>query len=204
MAGAIGGLACFVVSTPTELIKCRAQARFDSRNSWAISKDIFRESGLRGFFRGGVVTSLRDSIGYGFYFWAYEASKQSSILEAVSPTTRSLVAGGIAGCVTWASVYPLDVVKTLVQVDSELAETIPLLRRRKPLGTISCAREIYARGGIPGFFKGFWACMARAFVVNAVTFFAYELVMNKMQAYSNGNPGRMGQEEKGTGVSIFS
>ena len=26
-----------------------------------------------------------------------------------------LVAGGVAGCVTWASVYPLDVIKTRVQ-----------------------------------------------------------------------------------------
>lgn len=156
-AGAIGGIACFVVSTPTELVKCRAQARLDSRNSWIISKEIFKESGLRGFFCGGKVTSLRDSIGYGFYFWAYEASKQSSILEAVSPMTKSLVAGGIAGCVTWASVYPLDVIKTLVQIQEVESEAAPLLRRRKPVGAINCAKDIYARGGATEFFRGFWA-----------------------------------------------
>ncbi|KAJ9626404.1 hypothetical protein H2203_004036 [Taxawa tesnikishii (nom. ined.)] len=49
LAGAIGGLATFVVSAPTELVKCRAQ-----------------QGGLRGLYWGGAVTSIRDGVGYGF------------------------------------------------------------------------------------------------------------------------------------------
>lgn len=67
MAGAAGGLASWAVSSPTELIKCRAQLGTHGQgSSWAITKDIFRRNGARGFYFGGGVTSIRDCVGYGF------------------------------------------------------------------------------------------------------------------------------------------
>ena len=79
LAGAIGGLATFVVSTPTELVKCRAQVQTidgEGRNerkkpmaqsSWGIAKQLWVErGGLRGWYVGGGVTSVRDAVGYGF------------------------------------------------------------------------------------------------------------------------------------------
>lgn len=66
VAGALGGLATFIVSAPTELVKCRAQVTHASKGSWAIARDIWRQGGVRGFYWGGAVTSARDSVGYGF------------------------------------------------------------------------------------------------------------------------------------------
>jgi len=66
IAGALGGLATFLVSAPTELIKCRAQVSGAEAGSWGIAKELWREKGLRGLYWGGGVTSLRDSVGYGF------------------------------------------------------------------------------------------------------------------------------------------
>lgn len=66
VAGALGGLATFLVSAPTELIKCRAQVSGVETSSWAIATQLWRERGLRGLYWGGGVTSLRDSVGYGF------------------------------------------------------------------------------------------------------------------------------------------
>ena len=66
VAGALGGLATFLVSAPTELIKCRAQVSGVETSSWAIATELWRERGLRGLYWGGGVTSLRDSVGYGF------------------------------------------------------------------------------------------------------------------------------------------
>jgi solute carrier family 25 (mitochondrial carnitine/acylcarnitine transporter), member 20/29 len=71
---------------------------------------IYGTHGLRGLYFGGLITSLRDSIGYGFYFWGYESVKLILLDEADSEGMRMgkmLTAGGIAGCITWASVYPL-------------------------------------------------------------------------------------------------
>lgn len=67
VAGAVGGLASWVVSSPTELIKCRAQLKSNGvTSSWLTAKNILKSKGLSGFYFGGTVTSLRDSIGYGF------------------------------------------------------------------------------------------------------------------------------------------
>ena len=65
-AGALGGLAIFFVSAPTELVKCRAQVSSPPKSSWNVTRDLWKSGGLRGLYLGGAVTSVRDSVGYGF------------------------------------------------------------------------------------------------------------------------------------------
>ena len=66
LAGAAGGLASWTISSPTELIKCRAQLHsHPDFSSWAVAKDIYLRRGWRGLYFGGGITSIRDSIGYG-------------------------------------------------------------------------------------------------------------------------------------------
>ncbi|KAK6524612.1 hypothetical protein TWF281_011515 [Arthrobotrys megalospora] len=213
IAGAVSGLACFVVSAPTEVIKCRAQvypshlhdiaahgtssindpsSNRNAPSSYKVAKQIISTSGIRGLYHGGIVTSLRDSIGYGWYFYAYEASK--NLLGLESETVTSLVAGGIAGCVTWASIYPLDVVKTRVQThnlvnntDCAVGEREGLLGgngggRRYEMGAWEHTKAIWRTEGVRGYFSGFWWCMGRSFFVNAVQWALYEYIMRTLRS----------------------
>ena len=57
-------------------------------------------------------------MGYGFYFYSYELSRRllsSPGDDESGAKWKVLLYGGIAGVVTWASIFPLDVVKTRVQ-----------------------------------------------------------------------------------------
>ncbi|KAK6506341.1 hypothetical protein TWF506_011259 [Arthrobotrys conoides] len=218
LAGAASGLACFIISAPTEVIKCRAQiypshlhdiatrgttttsgipsptGNSNAPSSWKVARQVVATSGVRGLYHGGVITSLRDSIGYGWYFWAYEATKNALGLESEMAT--SLVAGGIAGCVTWASIYPLDVVKTRVQTQSLMmmsgacGETGGLLGgnggsgggRRYEMGAWDHAKAIWRNEGVRGYFSGFWWCMGRSFFVNAVQWALYEYIMRALRS----------------------
>ncbi|KAI0895081.1 solute carrier family 25 member 45 [Annulohypoxylon nitens] len=187
LAGAIGGLATWVVSTPTELIKCRAQLSSPPESSWTIAKQVLKTEGIRGLYFGGVVTALRDSIGYGFYFWSYELT--SKWVESNRPNASAfsqdaakvLLCGGLAGVVTWASIFPLDVIKTRVQAQTFGAETTPLLGSaqlgQRRLGAIEIARDAYREGGTRVFFRGLTVCSVRAFFVNAVQWAVYEWIM---------------------------
>ena len=179
LAGALGGLASWFVSAPSELIKCRAQLCIGGQtSSVSVAKTVLKNEGLTGFYFGGVVTSLRDSIGYGFYFWSYELTKRLLLSRQHDPfraasTMDVLVSGGIAGVITWASIYPLDVIKTRVQVqDASIAygnESSALLgssQRRK--GALQIASEVFRAEGAGAFYRGLGICSARAFVVNAV------------------------------------
>ncbi|KAH8167788.1 hypothetical protein CIB48_g471 [Xylaria polymorpha] len=202
LAGAVGGLAIWIVSTPTELIKCQAQSAsspttrtYAPSSSWGIACAVLRAEGVRGLYRGGVVTALRDSIGYGFYFGAYKLSERiiSAKLaswsasagngsgngeEWMQKTAGVLLGGGIAGVVSWASIYPLDLIKTLVQSQPPLdTAAVPLLRTADRKGATQIAKELYREKGMLVFFQGLGLCSLRAFVVNAVQWGVYELAM---------------------------
>ncbi|KAL2751913.1 hypothetical protein ACRALDRAFT_1066367 [Sodiomyces alcalophilus JCM 7366] len=205
VAGAVGGLATWVVSTPTELVKCRAQVSAPRQSSWSIAKQVYRRDGVRGLYFGGVVTALRDSIGYGFYFWTYELT--SRWMEARSAPSEGndagfqqeaakvLLCGGLAGIATWVSIFPLDVIKTRVQTQAfdggrAPGSSSPLLGRGGgssaglsgggKLGAMEMARAAYREGGMSVFFRGLTVCSVRAFIVNAVQWAVYEWVMAEM------------------------
>ncbi|RYO85099.1 hypothetical protein DL766_004026 [Monosporascus sp. MC13-8B] len=185
-AGAIGGLATWFVSAPTELIKCRAQLASPPVSSWTIARDVLRRDGVRGLYFGGVVTALRDSIGYGFYFWSYEISSKWVESRRQDPAfaqdaTKVLLCGGLAGIVTWASIFPLDVIKTRVQTQAFGPAATPLLESygAQPgrLGAIAITRKTYREEGLRVFFRGLTVCSIRAFFVNAVQWAVYEWIM---------------------------
>ena len=217
LAGAVAGMATWIVSAPTELIKCRAQlaaqavprvgaAPTPSPSSYTIAKEVWRTEGVRGFFLGGTVTALRDSIGYGFYFWSYmlatDAWKQWSSKSggenepASSSAAAVLMCGGLAGIVTWASVFPLDMIKTRVQAQALLPPTGSTAPHAEPLlgpagasalsparlSTLEVTRLAYREGGLGVFFRGLGVCSVRAFVVNAVQWAVYEWIMREMGA----------------------
>lgn len=182
VAGALGGLASFVISAPSELVKCRAQLIVDGQgSSYAVFRDVWKHQGIRGLYYGGMITSIRDGFGYGWYFWSYELSKRLLLSRGAdpfaSPTTADvLISGGIAGVVTWVSIYPLDVVKTRLQTQpSGSPEQQGLLRTngdslapKSAKTSLVVAREIWQDSGLRGFYRGIGICSLRAFIVNAV------------------------------------
>ncbi|KAF2230917.1 mitochondrial carrier [Viridothelium virens] len=197
LAGAIGGLATFVVSAPTELVKCRAQTHIPLNpgapqpNSWTITKQLWREGGrwgLPGLYIGGGVTSVRDAVGYGFYFWTYDTLTTTLHSPAESPLRAHLITlwcGGLAGCATWTSVFPLDVVKTRLQAQATQLSTISSIEEShgQPLQRPSAwavGRVVWQQGGWAGFWRGLGVCNVRAFVVNAVQWSVYESAMRML------------------------
>ena len=75
-----------------------------------------------------------------------------------------------SGCACWIPVYPIDVVKTLVQ-NTEGGES---------LSSIDVAIRLYNNEGIGAFFNGLTPKMIRASVNHAVTFWIYDLVMKAL------------------------
>lgn len=132
-------------------------------------------------FRGFGPTLVRDSISYGAYFAAFEASRgafaaaleglgdRASVEPAAGPTAPPLLAtflaGSVAGVACWVASYPADVVKTRMQGESPAA--------RDP-GAVAVARAILRQEGWRAFFAGLRATVCRAAVANAVIFSVYE------------------------------
>lgn len=138
LAGIGSGIVSSLVTTPTELLKIQQQT-CHSGSSLSLARAIFNEAGLPGLYRGLPATVMRD-IGYGAYFFAYEATTRffSSLssrpddtfiivaeVEAESVHIHGhdqalswcalILAGSLAGIAGWLFTFPMDVVKTRMQ-----------------------------------------------------------------------------------------
>lgn len=123
-------------------------------------------------YLGFVPTMIRESVGSCLYFLTYERIMRMFVKEgqkaADAPIQVSLLAGGMAGISYWAFVYPIDFIKTKIQVDN--------LADRKYRGMLDCIKQNRVNG-ISSFFTGFGVCMARSVPVNAGGFFVFEMAM---------------------------
>ncbi|KAF7730835.1 hypothetical protein EC973_001353 [Apophysomyces ossiformis] len=146
LAGCGAGIAGFFFTTPTELVKIQAQISRIPKSTFQVTKEIFERNGLRGllsneranagFYQGGWITMIRDAPSYGIYFWVYEGMKR--FLE-VDPTTEAgsgnawklLLAGGLAGAVSWTSIYPIDVVKSRLQMQVQPRQQQPRFQQER-------------------------------------------------------------------------
>lgn len=89
--------------------------------------------------------------------------------SASTGTFAILMAGGVAGVVTWCFATPMDVVKSRLQMSGAGG--------REYSGILHCIRLSVREEGLRVFFKGLLLNSVRAFPVNAVTFLSYESLM---------------------------
>jgi len=126
-----------------------------------VLKDIIQAKGLIGIFRGYWVTFNRDVTGYGLYFYSYYALRDYGEKHRLLNSVFLLTIGGLSGnklnytsgVFSWVCVYPLDTMKTLIQVQSLNDKT---MTQKKAFD------YIYHQ--------------IRAFVVNAVIFYSNEVM----------------------------
>ncbi|KAH7290124.1 hypothetical protein KP509_30G033000 [Ceratopteris richardii] len=141
-----------------------------------VARHVLRsEGGAMGLFTGLTPTLLREVPGNAFMFGVYEAVKQymAGGTDTSSLSQGSLLtAGGIAGASFWLSVYPTDVIKSVIQVDDR--------SNPKYSGTVDAFKKVYRTEGLKGLYKGFGPAMARSVPANAACFLAYEIVRSNL------------------------
>lgn len=172
-AGVAAGLAQSVVCSPIELVKTRQQLLPGSGGPLHCVGGVLRTEGLRGLFRGLASTALRDSPGCGVYFAAYELMTRGN--EPAS-MLRVLTAGGLAGAVSWVVSYPVDVMKSRLQMDGANGT------ERRYRGLVDCFRQSVHTEGVSVLVRGMSSVLIRAFPTNAACFFVVTLVMRSAEA----------------------
>ncbi|KMT11661.1 hypothetical protein BVRB_5g106010 [Beta vulgaris subsp. vulgaris] len=185
--GAGAGVAVSFLACPTELIKCRLQAQGSVSGVGTaamavkyggpidVAKHVLSEAGMRGLFKGLVPTLAREVPGNAAMFGVYEAVKQ--YIAGGHDTSELgrgslILAGGIAGACFWSSVYPTDVVKSVIQIDD--------FKAPKYSGSIDAFKKIVASEGVKGLYKGFGPAMGRSVPANAACFLAYEVTRSSL------------------------
>ncbi|RSL94811.1 hypothetical protein CEP52_012417 [Fusarium oligoseptatum] len=173
LAGGAAGLSNSVLSGPIEHVRIRLQTQPHRNNRLYAGptdcvRKIWSHSGIRGIYRGQVVTILREFHGFGIWFASYEGliqkvMEQDQIPRNEIPSWKFALCGGIAGELIWLLTYPFDVIKSKMQTDGFGTE-----RRYKNMR--EAFRVTLEVGGVVGLFKGIGPTLLRAMPVSAGTF----------------------------------
>lgn len=141
-AGSISGAISRTVTSPLDVIKIRFQVQLEPTTSFALlsknvygaskytgmfqaSKDIFREEGLSGFWRGNVpallmvmpYTAIQFMVLHKVKTFASGSSKSEDHIH-LSPYL-SFMSGALAGCAATVGSYPFDLIRTILASQGE-------------------------------------------------------------------------------------
>ncbi len=196
IAGAFGGFVQCLVLVPSDLIKVKMQIEgMKSTKTYNSTLhclySVVQNEGISGLFKGFTITALRETPSFAVYFSVYKNSlnwlrntfeknnnddniikgdvlNYSLMPNSPHPTASIMISGGLAGATSWTAVYPFDVIKTYIQINSSNSS--------KQGGVISTVITLYNAYGIRIFFRGLGTTIIRAFPVNAATFYVYEVL----------------------------
>ncbi|PWA28066.1 hypothetical protein CCH79_00012114 [Gambusia affinis] len=178
-AGSLASIFSSMAICPTELVKCRLQAMHEMEETgkvakgqrstvWSVVKTVLRTNGPLGFYQGLTSTIVREIPGYFCFFGAYELPcKLASLFAGILPLMFS---GGFGGACLWLVVYPIDCVKSRIQVYS--------LAGRQD-GFMKTFMSVIRTEGFTALYSGLTPTMIRTFPANGALFLAYELSLDE-------------------------
>ena len=173
ICGLFTGFMSSFIMCPTEHVKTKLQLNNTGmyRNSLHAAQQIVTTHGFTGLNRGFVATAIRQSPGFCVYFATYERLKDT--LQSPPPCNNnrtiiqcnqlsaSILAGGVAGSLSWAIVYPIDLIKSRIQA-------LPLDCNTSDRSIWNIGNKIIDEQGWKALYRGFGITVFRAFPVNAV------------------------------------
>lgn len=172
ISGIISGFALLGIATPIELVKTKLQSQMKRKlfsGPWDCFTAIYKDSGVKGLYRGIVPMTIRNAAcsGIRFYFVCWTLNLCEPDLFPIN-NNQFILAVGVAGLVSGVATLPFDAVKTIMQADDH----------RKPVftGMTQAAKEIYRVDGLRGFYRGFWNVSGRVVPLQCLTFVVYDFV----------------------------
>ena len=185
-AACVGPLSA-LISTPFELIKTQMQLNLKSessvgtnttlrtRSSVMHAMHLVRVHGPRVLYYGYGVNMVREIVFLSTYFTVYENVK-SLLMRLISvPSVAVPIAGGVSGAAGWLISFPLEAIKVKIQGMKYLSPD------DRPPSAATVARQVLKSNGFLGLYTGVTPSIARAFLVSASRFSAYEVTLSVLR-----------------------
>jgi solute carrier family 25 carnitine/acylcarnitine transporter 20/29 len=179
LAGGGAGLVVGLVVTPPEVVKLHLQVINRKVEVKPPMHDLIRRIGPMNLFAGCTPTLIREVGTFGLFFPLNEYFKRRlGAYQNKDPSNLSIpsriLAAGTGGILCWLPCYPIDQIKSRMQLRGAHYYT----------GMVDCALDIYRTEGVRrGFFKGLSPCLTRAFPAYAAQFILYEQVAGWLNRY---------------------
>nr|XP_020033482.1 mitoferrin-1 isoform X1 [Castor canadensis] len=174
IAGSMATLLHDAVMNPAEVVKQRLQM-FNSQHRSALSciRTVWRTEGLGAFYRS-YTTQLTMNIPFqSIHFITYEfLQEQVNPHRDYNPQSH-IISGGLAGALAAAATTPLDVCKTLLNTQENMALSLANISGRLT-GMANAFRTVYQLNGLMGYFKGIQARVIYQMPSTAISWSVYE------------------------------
>lgn len=184
IAGGVAGVVSRTFTSPLDVIKILFQvqrtpvkakpgevvAKPAYTGFWSAFGQIYREEGLKGFWKGNMVACVRlfPYSALKFFIWTWMKAHLGDEKGNFS-TAGGLMWGAASGVAATVVVYPLDLVKTRLTIQKEGGE-------KYYKGITHCLMRIAQEEGILALYNGVTTSVIGAVPFEGGTFMAYEVL----------------------------
>eukprot|EP00760_Papus_ankaliazontas_P015225 PhM_4_TR16419/c0_g1_i1/m.92608 len=170
-ASASAGFCARLPLHPIDTAKARAMASQSATNesTFTVLRNIMKTEGIRGLYRGMVVSCVGSAPGVALYLSSYEYSK-AQLATVIGDEAEGIVSHFLCGftaeaisCVVWV---PIDVLKERLQVQT------PSLKGYE--GSFDAFRTILHAEGVRGIYRGYLSTLATFGPTSALYFVFFE------------------------------
>ena len=181
LAGSFGGLLQVFVGQPFDTAKVRMQTNPGGAGMLHVAREILRNEGLHGFYKGTLSPLMGISATVSVQFGTNELMKR--IMTSINinsqrpdPETLSLpqlaLCGHVSGLANAFVGAPVEHIRIRMQMQRDKVGAYT--------GSIDAYRKIYREYGIRGVYKGMGATLARDGVALCVYFTSYEVYLRAL------------------------
>jgi solute carrier family 25 protein 38 len=173
LSSGIARVASAFICNPLTVIRTRCEVvGFTEYNNLGDAfKKIYKQEGIKGFYKGASACMLRDGPFAGLYYAIYNNTKKQLEPLHVQPTSAAMVSGLFAGFIATAATHPLEVVRTKMQVKQKNSNHYS--------GIYTSLLRIWSEEGMNGLTKGLAPRLMRKPLANALTFTLYDTFKQK-------------------------
>ena len=179
IAGGIAGATSRTATAPLDRLKVVLQVQTTRASFMPAVMKIWQQDGLLGFFRGNGLNVVKVAPESAIKFYAYEMLKKamggSQGNKSDIGAGGRLLAGGMAGAIAQAAIYPLDLIKTRLQTCASEGGRGP------KLGALT--RDIWIQEGPRAFYRGLVPSLLGMIPYAGIDLTAYETLKDASKRY---------------------
>eukprot|EP00461_Guttulinopsis_vulgaris_P001103 UN01103 len=180
LSGGIAGAVSRTATSPVERLKVLQQVQVDGVKTYSGIipglKAIYQKEGWKGYFKGNGSNVARIAPYSALQFMFFDLFKQfiaylhgdrdeNGELSYQLTGTERFVAGALSGTASTLFCYPLDLVRSLLTVQTT---------QQKYDGIVDCLRKVYGAEGVRGLFRGSIVTMAGITPYIAINFWTFD------------------------------
>jgi solute carrier family 25 carnitine/acylcarnitine transporter 20/29 len=166
-AGFMSGATGTIFGNPWQIMKVNMQSStaYQHKSAFSFGSQHWKQHGIKGFYKGWRITMIKDASFGSMFMGTYDFFRSQLGNDT---HTQRFFNGATAHCITWFALFPIDLIKTKVQ-----------LHHDEKISGSECVRRVIRSDGIFGLWRGVTPMLLRSIPVSGFGMMAYEFVKEK-------------------------